>query len=307
MNGTRSGAVHTRYLPTMNPKIVSSLALVCGLALVPDVSAQTPAVEFPAASPAATVKQKVGLTDVEVIYSRPSMKGREIFGSLVPFGEVWRTGANAATRISFSTDVTFGGAKLAAGTYELFTIPDKAEWTVIVQKLPEKASWGAYAYKPENDTARVKAKPIKLASPVETFSIGFDALRDTGATLLLDWETTRVPVALTVDTVAVVQPKIEAAIKAGEAKTWNFYYGAASLLFNNGGDAKQALEWVNESIKLRAGYPGSLLLKARLLAKLGQNAEAKAVAAEAAESGIKLEGANSVMARQAKELAASLK
>lgn len=292
----------------MNPKIFcSSLVLACGLAFVPQVSAQAPAVEYPAASPAATVRQKVGLTDVEVIYSRPSMKGRAIFGSLVPYGEVWRTGANAATRVSFSTAVTFGGAKLAAGTYELFTVPGQNEWTVIVQRLPEQASWGAYTYKPENDTARVKAKPVKLAAPVETFTIGFDALRDTGAILFLDWETTRAPVTLTVDTVAMVQPKIEAAIRAGEAKTWNFYYGAASLLFNNGGDSTQALAWVNESIKLREGFPGSLLLKARLLAKLGRNAEAKTVAAEAAEAGVKLEGANSVLARQAKELAASLK
>lgn len=283
------------------------VALACGLIAALAGTALGADVEFPAPSPAATVKQKVGLTDVEIIYSRPGVKGREIFGSMIPFGEVWRTGANAATRVSFSTDVMLEGAKLTAGSYELFTVPGKTEWTVIVQKLPEKASWGAYAYKPENDTARVTVKPAMLAKPVETFTIGLSDLTDTGAVLFLEWEKTRVPVKLTVDTVGIITPKIKEAIAAGGDKTWNFYYGAASLLFNNGGDMEQALAWTNESIKLRAGFPGTLLLKTRILAKLGRDAEAKAAAAETVESGLKLEGPNSVMARQAKEIAASLK
>jgi hypothetical protein len=264
-------------------------------------------VEFPAPSPSSTVKQKVGLTDVEVVYSRPSLKGREIFGSMIPYGEVWRTGANSATRISFSTDVTFGDAKLVSGSYELFTIPGKSEWTVIVQKLPEKASWGAYTYKHENDTARIQTKPEAIAAPVESFTIGFADVTDTGCNLVLEWDRTRVPVKLSVDTVGILTPKIHDAIASGQGLTWNFYYGAASLLYNNGGDSAQALDWVNESIKLRAGYPGSLLLKTRLLVKMGRNDEAKAAAAETVESGIKLEGPSSVMARQAKEIADQIK
>jgi hypothetical protein len=115
-----------------------------------------------------------------------------------------------------------------------------------------------------------------------------------------------VPLKLEVNTIGMLMPKIKAAIAAREGKTWNFYSGAASLLYENGGDLTQALAWADESIKLRDGYPGNLLLKTRILAKLGRNAEAKEVAAKAAEAGVKLEGPGSVMARQAKDIAASL-
>jgi len=268
--------------------------------------APAPQVEFPAASPACTLKQRVGLTDVEIVYSRPSVRGRKIFGAMIPYGEVWRTGANAATRITFSTDVKLEGTSLKAGAYELFTIPDKEEWTIIVQKLPEKASWGAYAYTKANDTARIQAKPVTLPANIETFSIGLTDLRDSGATLYLVWENTYVPVKLEVDTVGMLLPKIKAAVAAGEVRSWNFYAGAAGLLYENGGDLEQALTWVNQSIKLHDNYPGTLLLKTRILVRLGRSAEAKEVAAKAIESGIKLEGPDSVMARQAKDIKESL-
>lgn len=281
--------------------------IVTGLLFALNDSAQAAGVEFPPPSPTCTVKQRVGLTDVEIVYSRPSVRGRKIFGAMIPYGEVWRTGANSATRVTFSTDVKLQGAALAAGGYELFTIPGQGEWTIIVQKLPAKASWGAYAYKKENDTARMTAKPVTMPTPVESFTIGLADLRDTSATLYLGWENTRVPLKLEVDTVGMLMPTIKAAIASNERQTWNFYSGAASLLYENGGDLEQALAWADESIKLREDYPGNLLLKTRILAKLGRNAEAKTVAAKAAEAGIKLEGTTSVMARQAKDISDSLK
>jgi hypothetical protein len=290
----------------MNFKAITfSLALIAIFAS--GALAQAPKVEFPAPSPATTLKQRVGVTDIEIVYSRPSLRGRKIFGAMIPYGEVWRTGANAATRVTFSTDVKLQGTALAAGAYELFTIPGQDEWTIIVQKLPEKASWGAYAYKKENDTARMKAKPVATPTPVQTFGIGISDLRDTGATLYLAWENTRVPLTLEVDTVGMLLPQIKAAIADPGPKTWNFYYGAASLLYDNNGDSTQALNWVDESIKLRPDYPGTLLLRTRLLAKLGRNAEAKATAAKTVETGLKLEGPTSVMARQAKDIADLLK
>ena len=291
----------------MKPLALRAALLAAALLCPATLPAQTPPVEFPAASPAATVKQRVGITDVEVVYSRPSLRGRKIFGAMIPYGEVWRTGANAATRVTFGTDVKLQGAALAAGAYELFTIPGADEWTIIVQKLPEKASWGAYSYKKENDTARMTAKPVATATPIETFTIGFSDLRDTSATLYLAWEDTRVPLKLEVDTVGMLMPKIKAAIEAEGQKTWNFYYGAASLLYDNGGDLQQALAWVDESIKLRADYPGSLLLKTRILKKLGRTEEAKETAARTIEAGKKLEGPDSVMARQAKDISDGLK
>lgn len=269
--------------------------------------AQSSDVEFPAPSPLATVQQRVGLTDVEIVYSRPGVKDREIFGGLVPYGEVWRTGANAATRVTFSTDVRLQGARLEAGAYELFTIPGRDEWTIIVQKLSDNASWGAYSYEPENDTARVTAKPVTLPTPVETFTIGIGDLRDTSATLFLEWEKTRVPLQLELDTVALLMPRIKEAIAADADRPWNFYYGAASLLHANDGDTEQALEWVDESLERRGDYPGSLLLRTRLLAELGRNKEARDAAEKTIVAGKKLEGPDSVMARQARDIADSLK
>jgi hypothetical protein len=289
----------------MTPKF--GFSLLAGLLFTGNVLAQSPAVEFPAPSPASTLKQRVGVTDIEIVYSRPSVRGRKIFGGLVPYGEVWRTGANAATRVTFSTDVKLQGVALAAGAYELFTIPGADEWTIIVQKLPEKASWGAYAYTKANDTARVTVKPVVIPTAIESFVIGISDLRDTSATLYLAWENTRVPVKIEVDTIGMLMPKIKAAIAAPGDKSWNFYSGAAALLYENDGDLDQALAWVNESVKLRPNYAGNLLLKTRILAKLGRNAEAKEVAAKTVEAGLKLEGPTSVMARQAKDLADSLK
>jgi hypothetical protein len=291
----------------MNFMVKSSLVVFAGWFLASTTFAQPLKVEFPAPSPPGTLKQRVGLTDIEIVYSRPSMRGREIFGAMIPYGEVWRTGANAATRISFSTDVTLQGAALPAGVYELFTIPGRDEWTIIVQKLPEKASWGAYAYDRKNDAARKTAKPIALATPVETFAFGTADLSDTGATINIEWENTRVPLKLEVDTVGMLMPKIRAAIAEGGPKTWDFYYGAAALLYNSGGDVEQALAWVEESLKLRGDYPPPLLLQVRLLAGLGRNAEAIAAAEKTVAAGLKVEGPGSVMARQAQDIADSLR
>ena len=268
---------------------------------------KAPKVNFPPPSPQTTLKQAVGVTDVEIVYSRPSMRGRKIFGAMIPYGEVWRTGANAATRITFSTPVKLQGASLAAGAYELFTIPGKNEWTIILQKLPEKASWGAYKYEAAKDTARMKAKPVVTATPIETFGIGISDLRDNGANLYLAWENTRVPLKLEIDTVGIVMPQVHAAMAAEGPKTWNLYYGAANLYFDNGMDLKQALTWLDEAAKLRADYPGIYLLKTRIHAKLGEKAAAKAAAAKAMETGLKMEGATSVIARQAKDISDSLK
>jgi hypothetical protein len=199
-----------------------SLALLgLAFALTASLTAQTaapaaPKLEFPAASPATSIKQRVGITDIELNYARPGAKGRVVFGALVPYGKIWRTGANTATKIKFSTAVNFGGAAIPAGSYELFTIPGEKEWTVIVHK--DSSSWGAYAYKQENDVARVTVKPVALAAAVETLEIGFNDLRDESATLNLSWANVRVPVAIKVDLVASLVPQIEAAMASDAAK-----------------------------------------------------------------------------------------
>lgn len=239
------------------------------------LKAPAPRLDFPQASPGATLKQRVGLTDIEVAYSRPSARGRVMLGGLNPYGQVWRTGANSATRLTFSTAVTFGTKPVDAGTYELFTIPGKDEWTVILQKAQNQ--WGAYAYDPKNDVVRVTAQPTTLAQPLESFTIEFNNLRDESATLDLSWESTRVSVPLKVDVVSILVPKIEAAMAAPGRRP---YMQAAAFYIEHSLDMDKALGWVNAAI---AEQPDAFYLvyqKARILAKKGDTAGALAAANE---------------------------
>jgi hypothetical protein len=152
--------------------------------------------EGAAPSPACSLKQRVGTTDIEIVYSRPGVKGRTIFGDLVKYNEVWRTGANASTKISFNNPVKLAGTEVPAGTYALYTIPGEKEWTVIIYK--DTSLWGSMDYKEANDVVRVKATPMKLAESVETFTIDINDIRDDSATLNFIWDKVRVPVKLNV-------------------------------------------------------------------------------------------------------------
>ena len=253
------------------------------LALLSGVSAQTapaPKLEFPAPSPAASFKQRVGLTDIEVSYSRPSVKGRQIFGGLLPYGQVWRTGANSATKIKFSTPVKLNGTAIPAGNYELFTIPEAKEWTVIIHK--DSSDWGAYAYDAKNDVARIKATPTATPNLVETFAIGVADLRDESATLYLTWEKVRVPVKLEVDVTAVLVPQIEAAMASDAAK--KPYAQAALLYLEHNLDLTKAATWMDAAI---AENPKAFYYnyhKGRILAKQGNKAGAIAAAQKTIEA-----------------------
>jgi hypothetical protein len=175
----------------MSPKIYT-LIIASGLVGASGLLAA----EGPAPSPLSTLKQRVGTTDIEIEYSRPGVKGRKIFGDLVPFGEVWRTGANASTKISFSNPVKFEGTEAPAGKYALYTIPGEKEWTVIIYK--DTSLGGAFGYKQADDFARIKVNPTKLSEPVETFTIDVNDIRDDSATLNFIWDKVRVPVKLSV-------------------------------------------------------------------------------------------------------------
>lgn len=173
-----------------------SFQLMIGL-LVMACSFQLQAQDKPAASPLGKVYQRLGVTDVEVTYSRPGKKDRAIFAAegLVPYGKLWRTGANAATKISFSTDVMIGGKKVPAGEYGVYSIPGKESWTVI---FSSKAV-GANNYDKSNDVARVTAEPQELPWPVETFTIAFGDVKPTSANLVMFWDQTVVQVPITVE------------------------------------------------------------------------------------------------------------
>src|SRR5205807_2083418 len=166
-------------------------------------AAEEKKIEFPAASQHSVVKQRVGLTDVEVDYSRPNKNGREIFGGLVPYGKLWRTGANAVTKIKFSHPVTLGGKEIPAGEYALFTIPTAEEWTIIVSKDAKVQS--AADYKQENDAARITAKPEPIPVTIETFTIALADVKGASATLNFLWDKTRFPGKLPPDNVGEVR------------------------------------------------------------------------------------------------------
>jgi hypothetical protein len=256
------------------------LAAFAGLALAGGLFAQAPKINFPAASPAATLNQRVGLTDIQVNYNRPGAKGRKVFGGLVPYDHIWRTGANTATKISFSTPVKLNGTEIPAGTYELFSIPGTTEWTVIIHK--NMSQWGAYSYDEKNDVARVKAKPVALAEHVETLDIGLNDIRDESATLNIVWEKTRVPVALTLDVKSTLVPQIEAVMAAGGEKLP--YAQAAMYYLENGLDLKKAATWMDAAI---AAQPDAFFLvyrKALILEKLGDKTGAVATARKSMES-----------------------
>ncbi|MGA3285697.1 MAG: DUF2911 domain-containing protein [Verrucomicrobiota bacterium] len=291
----------------MNSKtLLFALAFAGGLVFASRLSAQTPAVNFPAASPACTLKQRVGLTDIEVVYSRPGVKNRTIFGGIVPYDRVWRTGANQATKITFSTPVKLNGTDIPAGTYALFTIPGKKEWTIIVNK--NSSQWGAFQYDEKADVARVKAKPVKLAEPVETFTIDINDIRDESATLNFIWEKTRVPVKLEIDLVSKLVPQIEAAMASPDKKQPGLYFQAATFYYNHDLDLKKALDWVNTGLadNPRIAYE-MLHLKAQILAKQGDKAGAIAAARQSTELAIKAEGPGSSFVKMNQDLIASQK
>jgi hypothetical protein len=260
------------------------------LAAASSLSAEThaaPKLEFPSASPSATSKQRVGVTDIEINYSRPSIKGRKIFGGLIPYGEVWRTGANQATRISFSTPVKINGTELAAGAYELFSIPGEQEWTVIFHK--PMSQWGAYTYDQKNDVARIAVKPVATPPSVETFSIALTEIRDESAILYFSWDRTRVPMKLEVNVAATLVPQIERvmASDAGDKP----YFQAAMFYRDHDVDLKKAAAWFDAAIAAQPTGFFIIYQKAQLLAKMGDKAGAIAAAKESIKIASKVGGA----------------
>ena len=240
------------------------------------VSAQ---LKTPQPSPSASIKQTVGLTDVTVDYSRPGMKGRKVFGDLVAFGSVWRTGANKATAITLSDDVKIGGKDVKAGKYSIFTIPGEAEWTVIVNSNTEL--WGAGGYKQEEDVARFMVKPTKLNDTYETFTIGFSHLTNDAAHVNLMWENTKV--SFKIETMANEQVQKQINEMLVEGPSAGTYYGAARYYLDNDKDLKQALTWIDKAIEKRPEAFWYIHQKAKIQGKLGMKKEAIATAEKSME------------------------
>jgi tetratricopeptide (TPR) repeat protein len=239
-------------------------------------------VEFPQASQHAVVKQRVGLTDIEVDYSRPNKNDRAIFGGLVPFDKPWRTGANQPTKIKTSAAIKFGDKEVPAGEYVLYTIPGANQWALVLSK--NLKAQALTDHKPEDEAARVTAKPLMtLAAPAETFTIGFEDLRANSATFYLEWDKTRVPVKLTTKDVEKVTQGIDAMVKGGQPQEASFYYNAASFYFDQNKDLPQALKWVDQAIEKNPKAYFMQYKKAQILAKMGNKKEAIAAAEKSIE------------------------
>ncbi len=249
-------------------------------AALPMAAQQTaPALKLPRLSQHQVVTQTVGLTDIKIDYSRPAVKGRAIWGALVPYDKVWRTGANEATQISFSDDVTINGQALPKGTYSLHTVPGKDSWIVAFNKVAQQ--WGSFTYDQAQDALRVTVKPEK-APFTELMEFDFPQVTNDNAVVAIRWENVSVPFTVGVATTAKVMAAASAAVAGAAATDWQTPYRAASFAFDNG-DSAQAMTWLDQSTKASQTI-SNLYLKARIQAKSGDKAGAIATA----ESAIKL-------------------
>jgi tetratricopeptide (TPR) repeat protein len=210
---------------------------------------------------------------------RPNKNGREIFGGLVPHGKLWRTGANAVTKIKFSDVVTLGSKEIPAGEYALFTIPTADEWTIIISKDATVQSWTDY--KQENDAARFTAKPEPIPDTIETFTIELDDVKGPSATLNFLWDKTRVPVKLTTDDVEQVSKQLDAVVSARTPLDARTAYQAAAFYYDNNKDMKQAAKWIDQALEKNPDAYFMHYKKAQIQAKLGNKKEAIASAQKA--------------------------
>jgi hypothetical protein len=226
---------------------------------------------LPRPSPNATVSQVVGTTKLELTYSRPGVKGRVIWGGLVPYGQPWRTGANEPTTFITPDDITVSGQKLAAGTYRIVTIPTEGEWTVAFSG--QKDLQGTTNYDAKNDVLRVTATPTKDQPNQEWLSLGFDDLTANSANLVLRWEKLRLAVPITVDVNASVLAAARKEVENADRDAWRTPFRAASYAFDNNVALEEGAQWLEKSLAMQKNH-SNLALKAKWLAKDGKKKEA---------------------------------
>ena len=241
------------------------------------LSAQAPVLVLPDSSPFARTSQQIGLTEIEVTYHRPAVKGRKVWGGLVPYGKVWRAGANENTVITFSTPVSVGGIALPAGRYGLHLLPTATECTVIFSN--QSRAWGSYSYDPKEDAARVQVAPV-AAEPVERLLYTFDEPTESAVTLSLRWGNLRVPIKLEVDTKQTVVRSLRDQLRGIQMFFPEGWIAAAGWCLRNDVNLDEAMVWTDRSLALRETYSG-LNLKAALLEKKGDPKAAEILRANA--------------------------
>lgn len=265
---------------------IRTAVLTLGLAALTLASASPASAQLklPRISPNASVTQTLGVTDLTVTYSRPGVKGRAIWGELVPYDKPWRAGANDATTFTASTEIQFGGQKLPAGTYSLFVIPAKDSWTVVINS--ELNLWGAYEYKQEKDVLRVTAKP-EAAPAQDWMEFSFEDFMPNGATsfantanLVLHWEKLRIAVPITVDVNGAVLANCRTAVAGAKADDFRTRVQTARWCMDNDQALAEARGWMEQALAIQKNF-STLGLQARWLAKEGKKKDA-VVAGEAA-------------------------
>src|SRR5688572_5483713 len=235
------------------------------------ISGLSAQISMPQPSPLGTISQKVGLTDVTIAYSRPSAKGRKVFGDLVPYNELWRTGANRSVKFTVSDTVSVGGKKIGKGDYSIFTIPGEKDWTIIINKAVDLS--GTNGYKETDDIVRIST-PVVKNSFTETFTFNFANLTNTSADVEILWEEVRVSFKVEVTVDDKVMKNIQAALNPSAGS----YYQAARYYYDTDRDSKQALEWINKSLEIGGEKYWILRTKSLIQAKLGDYAGAIATA-----------------------------
>jgi tetratricopeptide (TPR) repeat protein len=266
--------------------LINMKTLLIVTVLLASATAHAQAVlKLPEQSPAATISQTIGLTEITVNYHRPGVNGRPVWGALVPYNEPWRCGANENTTMTFSSDVKIGGKPLKAGTYGVHMIPTAKEWAIAFST--QNQAWGSFSYDPKEDALRVSVTPRATQSAEERLSYRFDDPTDTKASLVLAWEKLEVPIAIEIDTPKVVMANIRNQLRGSAGFTWQANNQAAGYWLRNGGPLDEALKYVDKSIQINATYQNQMT-RAAILEKQGNakgaaelRTKAMAVATEA--------------------------
>ncbi len=279
-------------------RILFSVLTIIGL------SAQAQ-IKMPAASPTQTLSQDFGMGKIEITYSRPALKGRAAFGNgsvLAPTGVVWRTGANGATKVTFSHPVTVGGKLLAPGAYALFTIPGASAWTIIMNT--NSNSWGSFSYKEAEDVVRFQVNTETTSNSTENFTINVDNITPETATISLKWANTLVNIPVSTDIKTAIREQVKLATTGANVNP-NAYQAAANFYFDMDKDYDNALVFVDKAISANPKAYWLLLLKGKTQKELGDKNGAL-TSAEACKK-IATEEKNDDYVRNANELIASLK
>lgn len=254
-------------------KRIIALIVLAGM-----MATATAQVKMPAPSPSCKITQMVGLAEITLDYSRPGKKDREIFGDLVPYGEIWRTGANGATKITFSEDVKLEGNEVVAGTYAMYTIPGKSEWTVMLYK-DLKLGGNVAKYDEEMEYLRFTVKSQAMGEEMENMMLFIDYIRDDMGMLILAWDKTMIGMKIELATEEAVMASIESTLSGPASRD---YYLASMYYYNNEKDMEQALAWMEKALEDGDRY-WMVTRKGQMQAALGMKKEAKATAQKALE------------------------